>query len=238
MQRAVARRGAADDRADPLRPASGGARAPGSAGISVRIARTLPDRRAAAELIRSRYASRGYLVSSFPAATTSELTLLATAAGAAVGTLTLRLDGPSGLRADETYADQIDVARTAGREICELGRFAVAPHTRSTPVLAALFAYAHAAVRSFAEITDVFIEVNPRHVGFYRKLFGFGVAAGERVCARVRAPSVLLRLDLAAFAARLEADWAGLWPQRSLGEPGARPGAGQGRIGASPGPRL
>jgi len=203
MQRAVARRGAADDRAAPSSPASGALRAPVEAEITVRIARTLPDRRAAAELIRSRYASRGFLVSGLPTAPTSELTLLASQARAAVGTLTLRLDGPDGLRAEETYADQIDAARIAGRRLCELGRFAVAEHAPSGPVLSALFAHAHAAVQSAAGITDVFIEVNPRHVGFYRRLFGFAVAGGERVCARVRAPSVLLRLEMAGFEARL-----------------------------------
>jgi hypothetical protein len=204
MQRAVARRGAADDRtAPPFLPASGAACDPGDAGISVRVARTLPDRRAATELIRSRYSSRGYAVSDLPTSPTSELTLLATEAEDAVGTLTLRLDGPDGLRADDTYADQIDAARTAGRRICKLGRFAVAEHAPSGPVLAALFAHAHAAVRSFGAITDVFIEVNPRHAGFYRRLFGFAIAGGERVCARVGAPSVLLRLDATAFEARL-----------------------------------
>jgi hypothetical protein len=205
MQRAVARRAAADDRAAPLRPASGAARAPLDAGVSVRIARTLPDRRAAAALIRARYASRGYAVSDLPTSPTWELTLLAAEAGAAVGTLTLRLDGSGGLRADETYAAEIDVARTAGRRICELGRFAVAEHAQSGPVLAALFAHAHAAVRGFGGITDVFIEVNPRHAAFYRRWFGFTVAAGERLCARVGAPSVLLRLDMAAFEAGLAA---------------------------------
>ena len=56
--------------------------------------------------------------------------------------------------------------------------------------------------RDRREVTDVFIEVNPRHAGFYRHAFGFCVAAEERPCARVHAPSVLLRLEVAAFEAR------------------------------------
>jgi hypothetical protein len=46
--------------------------------------------------------------------------------------------------------------------------------------------------------------VNPRHVRFYRRVFGFAVAAAERVCERVGAPSVLLRLDLECFGRRLQ----------------------------------
>jgi hypothetical protein len=56
-------------------------------------------------------------------------------------------------------------------------------------------------VRERADITDMFIEVNPRHVPFYRRAFGFRVAAPERTCPRVLAPSVLLRLEVDAFEA-------------------------------------
>ena len=53
-------------------------------------------------------------------------------------------------------------------------------------------------------ISDVFIEVNPRHVSFYTRVLGFVVAAGEKVCERVCAPSVLLRLELDALEDRLK----------------------------------
>ncbi len=53
-------------------------------------------------------------------------------------------------------------------------------------------------------MTDVFIEVNPRHVTYYSRIMGFVVAAGERLCERVCAPSVLLHLEVEALAARLQ----------------------------------
>jgi len=215
-QQSVARRGAADDRAKPPQPSSRTSCTAGRSRISVSVARTLSERRAAAELIRSRYASRGYRVSAARAPTSAECTLIAAAAGATVGTLTLRLDGPDGLHADESYREELDAARLAGRRVCELGRFAVASDARSAPVLAALFARAHAVVRELSAVTDVFIEVNPRHADFYRKVFGFVVAAGERLCPRVLAPSVLLRLELEAFEARLQECAAALWPRRAL----------------------
>jgi hypothetical protein len=51
----------------------------------------------------------------------------------------------------------------------------------------------------------VFIEVNPRHASFYRRAFGFVIAAGERFCERAMAPSVLLLGDLKQFEQRARA---------------------------------
>ena len=149
---------------------------------------------------KPRRPSRGYLVSRLEANLDSDLILVATASGEPLGTLTLRFDGPRGLRADETYGEQLAAARAQGRRVCELGRFAVARSARSSAVIEALFAAVHRKVRDRRDVTDVFIEVNPRHV--YRYKFGFCVAAEERQCARVHAPSVLLRLDVAAFVAQ------------------------------------
>jgi hypothetical protein len=70
-------------------------------------------------------------------------------------------------------------------------------------VLASLFYLAHAVGRTVHDVTDVFIEVNPRHVAFYSRVLGFVVAAGEKFCERVRAPSVLLQLELEALELRL-----------------------------------
>ncbi|HZX25769.1 MAG TPA: long-chain N-acyl amino acid synthase, partial [Telluria sp.] len=44
--------------------------------------------------------------------------------------------------------------------------------------------------------TDYVIEVNPRHVLFYKRMLGFQDWGPERPCTRVGAPAVLLRLEL------------------------------------------
>ena len=66
-----------------------------------------------------------------------------------------------------------------------------------------MLSLAHLVARKVHEVTDVFIEVNPRHVAFYSRALGFVVAAGERICERVRAPSVLLRAELDVLEERL-----------------------------------
>jgi hypothetical protein len=201
--------------------------------IAVGVARVEAERRAAIDLLNSRYAWRGYHVSR-DKPTPSELTLVATEQGTAVGTLTLRFDGPGRLRADESYPEEIDAARAGGRSVCELGRFAVAPHAESKAVIAALFACVRTIVRGRREVTDVFVEVNPRHVGFYRRGFGFEVAGEGRLCPRVDAPSVLLRLEVAAFERRVRErnERATAWARRALrcGRTGAQPDSFSGSL--------
>ena len=137
--------------------------------------------------------------------TRHEITFVAANDDATVGTVTLRLDGPLGLRAEETHGEVIQSARLGGRRVCELTRLAVAAKVDSHAVLASLFSLAYGAGRTIHGVTDVFIEVNPRHVAFYSRVLGFVVAAGERICERVRAPSVLLHVEVAALAVHLEA---------------------------------
>ena len=166
------------------------------------MARVEADARAAIELLNSRYAWRGYRVAREQPGP-SELTLVAAERGAIVGTLTLRFDGPARLRADEGYGREIEAVRSQGKRVCELGRFAVAEQADSRAVIAALFGRARQIVLGRRDVTDVFVEVNPRHVAFYRRGFGFEVAAEQRACRRVLAPSVLLRLEVASFERRL-----------------------------------
>lgn len=202
--------------ARPMRPDH--ERSPQSS-VLVTLAHTQADLRAAAQLLESRYASRGYRASGLDASPAADRILIAALEGETIGTLTLRFDSPAGLRADDSYAVELDAARAQGRGVCELSQFAVARSGHSIAVLAALFGHAYECVRARREVTDVFIEVNPRHVPFYRNAFGFRVAAGERTCPRVLAPSVLLRLEVATFGTRANA--AGgrttdLWMNRVL----------------------
>lgn len=171
--------------------------------LSAAIARAPDELRGATTLVESRYAARGYLLKSDDDGLQPGVTLIAAEREAIVGTLTLRLDGPEGLAADRSYADAIDAVRHARGGVCELTRLALARGADSRSVLSALFASAYVVATRLHRVTDAFIEVNPRHVAFYRALLGFAVAAGERVCPRVMAPAVLLRLEIARLEARL-----------------------------------
>ena len=179
--------------------------------LHIAVAKRAEQFAAATNLIRERYAWRGYEfedpadahAESRHERSSQEITFLVASGQAAVGTLTLGLDGAHGLRAEEEYRDVIDRYRDAGCRVCELTRLALAEHVDSKAVLASLFYLAHALGRTVHDVTDVFIEVNPRHVRFYSRVLGFVVAAGEKFCERVRAPSVLLQLELEALELRL-----------------------------------
>ncbi len=181
--------------------------------LRVAVAESTQQIEAARGLVRKRYAWRGYEVEGAgehaadlaPEHTSQEITFVAAIDEATIGTVTLRLDGPSGLRAEEAHGEVIQTARLGGRRICELTRLAVAERVDSHSVLASLFSLAYAAGWTIHGVTDVFIEVNPRHVAFYSRVLGFVVAAGERICERVRAPSVLLHVESGALAKRLDA---------------------------------
>ena len=180
--------------------------------LRVVVANSPEQLEAAHGLVRRRYAWRGYEVEAVGDAIAArahprfeqEITFVAENCATTVGTVTLGLDGPLGLRADETHGDVIHKVRTEGRRVCELTRLAVEESINSKSVLASLFSLVYAAGRTMHDVTDVFIEVNPRHVVFYSRILGFVAAAGERFCERVRAPSVLLQLEIEALAERLE----------------------------------
>ena len=175
--------------------------------INVGIARDCRDVSLAIGLVRERYQWRGYSADHVKPTrhdpSRRGFTLVARDGEATVGTLTLGFDGPKGLMIDEGYPDEIRRARLEGRRVCELTRLALAQKIDSKVVLSSLFGVAYALGRALHDVTDVFIEVNPRHVLFYRRVLGFVVAAGERFCERVNAPSVLLCLELNMLDNRL-----------------------------------
>jgi hypothetical protein len=177
---------------------------------------TQPQRHEVETLIRRMYSWRGYAVDSAvsPSTVGSHETLQVRRDHLTVGTMTVRFDSKNGLLADGLYRDELDFIRQCGGRICELTGLAIAPGEDTTAVLNALFEAAYI-VGAKKEVSDVVIEVNPRHVAHYRRLLGFRLAGPERQCDRVGgAPAVLLHLDLDALDERF--DFAPAW-QRQAG---------------------
>ena len=163
--------------------------------FKIRLAHSNERMNSASMLVQRKYASRG-LESSHFQKNPGRITLMAFQGDKVTGTLTLGLDSPNGLLADELYKSEIDYLRTAGHKVCELTKLAVDQPQTSKPVLAALFHIAYIYGRIMQGYTDVVIEVNPRHVLFYKRMLGFKELGSERLCDRVNAPAVLLRLEI------------------------------------------
>ena len=176
------------------------------------VVAVLPEQLQAAEhLVRRRYAWRGYHVASTddldatpPGMKGQPVTLLAEDCGRLLGTLTVRPDSPQGLLAEESYRPEIERLRREGRRLGEVVKLALEEGADWKAALNALVQSAYLITHVVHALTDVLIEVNPRHVRFYERVLGFAVAAAERVCARAAAPSVLMLLDLVQFGQRLE----------------------------------
>jgi hypothetical protein len=160
---------------------------------------------AAEDLVRRRYAWRGYSLSWDARAMAAPIiTLLAQNDDQVIGTLTVRPGGAQPLFAEEAYAVEIEAMREADRRVGELTRLAIEERADWRGALEALVQSAYVVTRFMHGLTDVIIEVNPRHVRFYERVFGFVTAAAERFCVRVGAPSVLMLLNLEQFGTRLD----------------------------------
>lgn len=183
-------------RGAPPRPAGG---------LEVSLAHGEADLAAADALVREQYRWRGYDCSAPNAYLERRRpghVILAREDDRVVGTLTLGLDSSAGLLVEESHAEAVATARASGRRLGEVVRFAAREAADSRKVIARLFHAAHG-LSSIHRLDDLFIEVNPRHVAFYRRALCFQVAAEERICPRVGAPSVLMRLPLQRLSEKI-----------------------------------
>lgn len=112
-----------------------------------------------------------------------------------IGTLSLWRDGSAGLQADEIYGDELSRLRGRGERLGELGRLAMDSRTPALTLLLSMVGKVVGAGCDRWHLTHLVIECNPRHVGFYTRALGFSVIGGERDCALVNAPAVLLHVS-------------------------------------------
>ncbi len=164
--------------------------------FKIRLANSEGVRSSASYLIQKMYGWRGYAVSPV-APDRRPITIVASDAERALATISIGFDSKEKLLVDTLYGGDVDRLRAQGARLCEFTRLAVDRNEQSREVLAMMFHIAYMYARRFAKCTDLLIEVNPRHVRFYRAMLGFEVLGEERTCPRVNAPAVLLRLDLA-----------------------------------------
>jgi len=174
-------------------------------GLKASVARAQRAFSSARALVAERYTARGYQMlthDGHPRAERNAVTLVADEAGKTLGTMTLRMDNK--LAAQETYREEVRAILGDRGSACELTCLALAADAQaaSQATLAVLFRLGYFIAHKVG-ITDVFIEVNPRHAAFYRRVLGFTIAAGERICPRVQAPAVLLHTTMAALGLRL-----------------------------------
>lgn len=154
--------------------------------------------RACGSLVRRMYAWRGYRLvpNRLQPADPNHVTIGVWLAGELVATATASRDSATGLLADGLYKDEMARLRGQSRVVCEVTRLAVDLDCHDPELLNALFMAVYQYVRAVFGGTELVIEVNPRHAGYYRRTMGFQQIGGLRTCPRVDAPAVLLHRTL------------------------------------------
>lgn len=172
--------------------------------FNIRAAQTQRERRSASSLLSRMYATRGYESEHLADEECEHAkTFLASDHDSAIGTLTIGLDTPSGLKLEALFPDEVRRFRDAGHRICEFTKLAMDRRARSPRLLASMFHVAYIYAHRIKDLTHLLIEVNPRHVRYYQTMLGFEVIAAERHDPRVNAPAVMLALDLGHAEAQI-----------------------------------
>jgi hypothetical protein len=180
-------------------------RSDGAQSFHIRAAQAETQRQAARQLVRRMYSHRGYLTPEADEPVNPyTVTLVVARDDEPVGTLTVGFDSPKGLLCDELFKPDVDALRRAGRKVCEFTKLALDVDGNSQQVLASLFHMAYLHAHRIRGCDDVLIEVNPRHVGYYRRMLDFRVVGEEKLCPRVNAPAVLMALDLSHTRRQIE----------------------------------
>jgi hypothetical protein len=174
--------------------------------VTVRLVETGEKIQAANDLINDRYAWRGYGDNHRLRPDASHLTFTAEVDGAVVGTITLAIDSRHGLAADRAFRGEVDGFRAQpGVKVCELTKFAFSPEVQSKELMATLFHIVFVYGQRSYGCTDLFIEVNPRHVRFYEKMLGFERVGSLKENESVAAPAQLMWLKVATIREQINA---------------------------------
>lgn len=178
--------------------------------VTVRLVVTGEKIRAACDLINERYAWRGYGANHRIMMDAHHVTFTAEVDDAVVGTITLAIDSHQGLAADSAFQDAIDGFRARpGSKVCELTKFAFDPEVQSKALMATLFHIVFVYGQRTYGCTDLFIEVNPRHVRFYEAMLGFERVGPPRHNDSVAAPAQLMWLKVDAIREHIDRAAAG-----------------------------
>jgi hypothetical protein len=139
------------------------------------------------------------VVSSYDADPQTFTILVEDERGEDAATISVVVDSPAGLPADEIYKSELAAARDKGRVLCEVTRLAIAPeHKHSRHLLVRLFNFVYVYARRIVGADDFIIEVHPRHAAYYHRLLKFEPIGPVKPCPRVQnSLSVLLGLKLA-----------------------------------------
>lgn len=175
-------------------------------GFTIKIANTLEERESAYRLAYRTYLDKGYikknpfewLVKPQDALDETATLIVQDKNKKTVGSVSMLFDGEHPIPAQKIYPNEINQLRNNGEKIVEISRLSIDPNYRNArEILQILFNYLYIYTNKVKNYTCLTIEVNPRHLEYYKQIFGFQIIGDERPCPNVQnAPAFLLYCSL------------------------------------------
>lgn len=173
--------------------------------FTIRAASNQGLRNSANILVQQRYAWRGYASEEGAQAHTqsTKAVLVAVDKDKVFGTLTVGFEN-EGFAANQIFKAEIEAIQEKGLKLCEFTSLAVDEPICSKEVLASLFHTAYIYANRLHGADAALIEVNPRHIGFYKTVLSFEQVGELKTNQKVNAPSALLMLEFSSARALLD----------------------------------
>lgn len=171
----------------------------------IKIANTLEDREAVYRLGYNVYLDKnfikknntGWLIYPYDFETDTTILVVKDNSNKTVGSLTMVFDFDKKLPADNIFLDEINSLRFKSKKIVEISRLVIDPQFRnSKEILILLFNYL--AIYSFLvkKYDTIIIEVNPRHIEYYKEALCFEEIGKTKLCPQVNnAPANLMMIN-------------------------------------------
>jgi hypothetical protein len=183
--------------------------------FGIRLVDTPQGRNQASMLIHRMYGWRGFAGDHALQQDPNRVTLMASHRGQAVGTLSVGLDGPQGLLADQLFKQELDAYRAGGARLCEIIKFAFDMAGATKAYQAALFHLAIITARDLHQCSHMFIEVQPRHKAFFDHALGFQQIGDVQINPRVNVPGILMGVEISFMTGQIQR-WGGQGPQAGV----------------------
>lgn len=177
--------------------------------FSIKLANTQEEREAAFRLAYQVYFEKGYLqenprkclINSYDEDEETITFIVQDQNKNIVSTVSLVFDESYTIPAQRIYASELDELRNHNERIVEVSRLAVNPAYRnSKDALILMFNYLMIYAYHICQYTCLAIEVNPRHVNYYKELLGFQEIGTLKACPGVQdAPAMLLYVSLKKY---------------------------------------
>jgi hypothetical protein len=181
--------------------------------FTIKIANTLEERESAFRLAYQVYLEKGYIknnanewmIQPYDANPETITLIVQDDQKQIAGTITLVFSESTKLPAERIYSDEIASLKAKSDKMVEISRLAINPEYRnSKEVMQLLINYLMIYSSYVKNYTSLVIQVNPRHVCYYKTLLKFDEIGTEKACPSVQnAPAILLHLPLSRCHAEI-----------------------------------